>query len=90
MIYQVADIKIIESVQATFTRLVCRKLNIKCNSYKHCLSFLKLYTLETRQTNPDLILVFKIIHKLADFKFDVFSNSPSVNLYKLRRHALHL
>ena len=32
--YEIGDIRKIESVQATFTRLVCKKLNIKYDSYK--------------------------------------------------------
>ena len=50
MLYQADDIKKIESVQATFTRLVCRKLNIRYDSYKHHFNFLNFDTLEIRQT----------------------------------------
>ena len=46
MPYQAGDVRKIESVQATFTRLVCRKLNIKYESYKHRLCFLSLDTLK--------------------------------------------
>ena len=35
MPYHIGDIRKIESVQATFTRLVCRKLNIKYNRNNH-------------------------------------------------------
>ena len=91
MPYQVGDIRRIESVQATFTRLVCRKLNIKYESYKHRLRLFNLDTLEIRRIKYDLILIFKIIHNLIDLQFDdFFSISPSLKLYQLRRHKLHL
>jgi len=91
MPYQVGDIRRIESVQATFTRLVCRKLNIKYESYKHRLRLFNLDTLEIRRIKYDLILIFKIIHNLIDLQFyDFFSISPSLKLYQLRRHTLQL
>ena len=91
MPYQVGDIRRIESVQATFTRLVCRKLNIKYKSYRHRLRLFNLDTLEIRRIKYDLILIFKIIHNLIDLQFDdFFSISPSLKLYQLRRHKLHL
>ena len=50
MLYQAGDVRKIESVQTTFTRLVCRKLNTKYESYKHCLSFFNVDTLEELDT----------------------------------------
>jgi len=80
MPYQVGDIRKIESVQATFMR-ICRKLNIKYESYKHCLSFFNLDTLEIWIIKWDFILIFKIIHNLIDLQFDdFFSISPSLKL----------
>jgi len=91
MPYQVGDVRRIESGQATYTRLVCRKLNIKYESYKHRLRLFNLDTLETRRIKYDLILIFKTIHNLIDLQFDdFFSISPSLKLYQLRRHKLHL
>ena len=89
--YQTGNIKKIESVQATFTRMVCRKLNIKYDSYHHRLQMFNLDTLETRRIKYDLILIYKIVNKLVDLHFnDFFSISPTLKLYSLRRHSLHL
>jgi len=89
--YQAGYMRKIGSVQATFTRLVCRKLNIKYESYKYRLSFSILDTLEIRRIKYNLILIFKIIHNLIDLQFDdFFSISPSLKLYQLRRHKLHV
>ena len=78
MLYQVGNIRKIESVQATFTRLVCRKINIKYESYKHRLSFFNLVTLEIQRIKYDLVLILKIIHNLIDLQFDdFFSIIPS-------------
>ena len=91
MPYHIGDIRKIESVQATFTRLVCRKLNIKYNNYEHRLSILNLDTLEIRRIKYDLILIFKILHNLLDLQFDnFFTISPTLKLYQLRRHTMHL
>ena len=91
MLYQVGDIRKIESVQATSTRLVCRKIIIKYESYKHRLRLFNLDTLKIQRIKYELILIVKIIHNLIDLQFDdVFSISPSLKLYQLRRHKLHL
>ena len=91
MPYQVCDIMKFESVQATFIRLVYRKLNIKYECYKHCLNFLSLDTFKIRQIKNDLNLIFKVIHNLVDLKFDdFFSISLSLKLNQLKRHTSHL
>ena len=91
MPYQVSGIKKIESVQATFTKLVFKKFTIKYDSYKYCLSFFNLDTLEIRQIKYNLILIFKIFHNLIDLQLDdFFSISRTLKLYQLRRHKLHL
>ena len=91
MPHQVGDIKKIESVQALFTRLVCRKLDVKYDSYKYRLSFLSLDTLDIRQIKYDLILFFTFFYNLVDLKFDdFFFISSSLKLYRLRRNILHL
>ena len=77
--------------QLIFTRLVCRKLNTKYDSYKHHLSFFNLDTLEIRKIKYDLIVIFEIIHNLIDLQFDnFFSINPSLKLYQFRRHKLQL
>ena len=91
MPYQAGDVRKIKYAQATFTRLVWRKLNIKYESYKHGPSFFNFDTLEIRRIKYDLILIFKTIHNLIDLQFDdFFFISPSFKLYQLRRHKLHL
>ena len=88
MPYQVDDTKKIESIQAIFTRMVCRKLNIKYDSYKHCSSFLNLDALEIRRINFNLIIIFKMIHRLVKLQRDTFFPiSPSLKLYQLRRQT---
>ena len=67
-----------------------KSYKIKYNSYKHRLSFFNLDTLKIRRIKYNLILVFKNIHNLIDLQFDdFFSISPSLKLYRLRRHKLH-
>lgn len=89
--YHVGDVKKLESIQATFTRILCRKLNISYSSYKHRLMILNLESLEHRRLKIDLIYVYKIIHKLVDLEFNnFFQFSPIIKQYHLRRHTLHL
>ena len=71
--HQIGDIINIESALVIFTRLVCRKLNIKHINYRIViLSFLNFDTLEIRRIYYDLILIFRIILNLIDLKFDGF------------------
>ena len=89
--YHIGDIKKVELVQATFTRIVFRKLNIKYDSYRHRLEILNLDTLEIRRLKLDLISIYKILHNLVELKFEnFFTISPTLKLYNLRRHELHL
>ena len=86
-----SDIRKVEQVQATFTRLVCRKLNIKYNNYNHRLHILNLETLEIRRIKNDLIIIYKILNNLIDLKFDnFFKFNQNLNYYNLRRHPLAL
>ena len=61
--YQVSDILRIESVQRTFTRSMpcCKDL-----SYRDRLKICGLVTLERRRLIADLILFYKIIHRLIE------------------------
>ena len=53
-------------------RLVCRKLSIKYDSYKHRLSFFNLDTSKFHRITNDLIFIFKIFQNSIDLKFDFF------------------
>ena len=88
---QVGDIKKIESVQIRFTKFLCRKLNIRYQSYLHRLEILKLQTLEIRRVKQDMILVYKMLNNLVDLDFrKYFTINHNLNRYNLRRHTLYL
>ena len=85
----IGDIKLVESVQGKFTRLLCRKLNIKYNNYYHRCNILNLETLEIRRVKFDLILIFKIINNLINLDFSTyFTYNYNHQSYNLRRHTL--
>ena len=89
--FLLSDIKLIESIQAKFTKRLCQKLNITFNSYPHRLELLNLESLEIRRIKIDLILTYKILNNLLDIdpnKF--FIINPSLSRYNLRRHKLYL
>ena len=91
MPYLITDIKKIESVQATFTRKLCKKLNIKYDSYFHRLQLLNLETLELRRVKIDLIITYKIINNLVDINStDFFKTNLNLKNYNLRRNKFHL
>ena len=83
------DVKKVEQVQAKFTRLLCRKLNIKYKSYKERLLILNLESLEARRIKTDLTIIYKIVHNLVDLEFDNYFEFYQSN-YNLRRHSLTL
>ena len=83
------DVKKVEQVQAKFTRLLCRKLNIKYKSYKERLLLLNLESLEARRIKTDLTIIYKIVHNLVDLEFDNYFEFYQSN-YNLRRHSLTL
>ena len=86
------DIKVVETVQKSFTRKVLRKLNIQYSSYQDRLKQLKLRSLEYRRLQFDLILVYKILNNLIESH----NNPPAFILsnlnttYNLRRHSLYI
>ena len=91
MPYLITDIKKIESVQATFTRKLCKKLNIKYDSYFHRLQLLNLETLELRRVKIDLIITYKIINNLVDINStDFLKINLNLKNYNLRRNKFHL
>ena len=87
----VTEIRLVESVQKSFTRKVCKKLNIKYENYKHRLDILGLETLEYRRTKLDLILLYKILNNFIDINSNLFfSNNHVQSIYNLRRHTQYL
>ena len=87
----ISDIKKIESVQAKFTRYLCKKLNIKFSNYTDRLNILQLETLEIRRLKFDLILAYKILNNYVDLDPNhFFTHSTCLELYSLRRHQHHL
>jgi len=82
----VAEILRLESVQRSFTKTLPSFANL---SYNQRLSKAGITTLERRRLNSDLILLFKIIHKLIDsalFDYIVFDkNCTRGNAFKLKQ-----
>ena len=85
-----ANIRAVESVQRTFTRRLCQRCNIPFTSYLDRLTKLNLESLEVRRCKQDLILLFKILHKLVDVDFDSFFQINNFSGYGLRRHQFHI
>ena len=86
-----SDIRKIETVQRTFTRLLCKKLNIQYNDYLDRLKILNLDSLEQRRLKTDLILAYKIRHKLVNLNAIPFLTLNDIpQLYNLRRHTENL
>ena len=87
--YLLQDIRSIESVQRSFTEKICNRCKIPFTSYKHRLSMLGIYSLEYRRLEADLIMTFKIVHRLIDLPFEQFFELYS-SQYNTRRHSLCL
>jgi hypothetical protein len=81
----VSDILKLESVQRSFTKALPSFSNL---SYEHRLIKAGLISLERRRLNADLILLYKIIHKLIDtVLFDSIVFDPKFtrgNTFKIR------
>ena len=89
--HKIGEIKIAEQVQKTYTRIVCKKLNIKYNNYKDRLNLFNINSLEYRRVKFDLILLYKIVNKLIDLNFSTyFTLSDYSCVYNLRRHRFNL
>ena len=88
--YKISDVTKIESIQKTYTRLVCQKLNIRYNNYSHRLDMLNLETLEKRRLQSDIILAYKIQNNIIDVETKIrFTASNIGDKYGLRRHNQH-
>ena len=89
--YHTTLIKQIESPQRSYTKKVCRRLNIKFNNYSDRLEIMKIESLEYRRLKFGLILLYKILNKLIEVDFDThFTISQINNTYNLRRNSLHI
>jgi len=64
-----SDIELVERVQRGFTK---RLRGFKHLTYSERLSHLKAETLELRRLKTDLLLIYKILHKLVALNFDDF------------------
>ena len=64
-----SDIELVERVQRGFTK---RLRGLKYLTYSERLSYLQAETLELRRLKTDLLLIYKIIHKLVALNFDDF------------------
>ena len=89
--YKITEIKYIETIQKTFTKKVCQKLNLKFNNYSDRLSIMGLESLEYRRLRFDLVTVYKILNKIIHINQENFFIISEIrNKYNLRRHKLHL
>ncbi len=85
--YLVIEIRKVEPIQKTFTKLICQKSNISYRNYLHRLEILQLETLEQRRLKSDLILTYKIQNNLLNIGSELsFTASNISNHYNLRRH----
>ena len=87
--YLITDIKLIESVQRRYTRIVCNKLNLKFSTYSERLEILNIESLEYRRVKSDVVLMYKIYNLLVHINFDAHF-SKHVSCYNLRRHSCSL
>jgi hypothetical protein len=80
----IKDIDAIESVQRYFTRRIS---NLKQFSYTERLFILNLESLEARRLKQDIVMCFKILHKLVDLDTDTFFSLSDLNT---RGHSLKI
>ena len=82
-----SEIRKIESIQKTFTRNLCQKLNIKFRDYPDRIRILHMETLEKRRLKSDLILFYRIHNHQISIESENLQMLPNINLsYNLRRH----
>ena len=85
------DIDLIESIQRTYTKKVCQRLNLRFNNYLERLDLMNMNSLEYRRLEFDLILLYKILHKMIYINLqDTISISNILSTYNFRRHSLQL
>lgn len=81
------DIDLLESVQRNFTR---RIFGLSELSYIERLRICNLEPLELRRVKRDLVLVYKIIHKLIGLEFDLFfTYAPTIHATRTNGFKLY-
>ena len=89
--FLVKDLILAENTQKSFTRNLCKKLNLKYLNYIDRLKILNLESLELRRVKSDLILVYKIMNNLIDINNSkLFTLNNIHSKYSLRRNSLYL
>ena len=88
--YLSTDKRLIESVQAMFTRRLCQRANMGYADYKDRLAKLNLESLENRRAKRDLSLVYKIVNNLVTIDCTNLFNFNNFGGYNLRRHPMQL
>ncbi len=83
----IGDIDLLERVQRTFTRRVCRNDTL---SYAQRLQLLKLDSLELRRLIADQILVFKLLNKKLDVDWQQFFILKSDTVRVNRGHDMQI
>ena len=87
----IGNLELAEKAQRSFTKRLCKKLNISFRDYEDRLKILKIESLEYRRLKTDLILTYKIINNLIDLNIpNFFTFSQVHSIYSLRRHTLYL
>ena len=77
----------VEKIQKHFTKCICKRLNIKFNSYEDRLNIFNLESLNYRRVKLDLILIYKILNRHIDLNpEDFFQISNFYDNHNLRRH----
>ena len=85
----IQDVIRVEAVQRYYIKTVCRRCNLRFDTYAKRLQALNLETLEYRRYKFDIIFIYKIINSLVDLNFNDFFSFLS-SPYNLRRHQLCL
>ena len=89
--FKKAEIVMIESIQRTFSKKVCQRLNLSFNNYLDRLRILKITSLEYRRLEFDLILLFKILNGNIFVKLDdELSYNDLGEKYNLRRNSYQI
>ena len=87
--YLKKDTLLLESVQKKFTRNVFLCCSIPFRSYADRLDKLGIKSLEYRRLQFDIILMFKIYHKLSDLQFDNYFEHCD-RKYNFRSHNFQI
>jgi hypothetical protein len=81
----IREIDSLERVQHFYTRRICKRCNIPYTSYSDRLDKLGIRSLRYRRLESDIIMVYKLLHKLVDIPLCDFFHLYS-SPYNTRRH----